>query len=106
MKYTISPRITEKTYRGISEEKNATNTYTFTVSAAASKEVVRKMVEEQFKVTVTDVRTVTLPGKARRFRGIPGRTSVTKKALVRLAKGQTIAAFDIATDEGTKKEKE
>jgi len=105
MKYTLSPRITEKSYRGISEEKNAINTYTFNVSPKASKEVIQKMVEEQFKVTVTDIRTVSTPGKARRFKGILGRTNATKKAIVRLAKGQTIAAFDIK-EEGDKKDKE
>jgi large subunit ribosomal protein L23 len=106
MKYTLSPRITEKTYRGISEDKKAANTYTFKVEGSASKEVIKKMVEDQFKVTVVDVRTVTLPGKVRRFRGVLGHTSEIKKALVRLAPGQTINAFDISTDEGDKKDKE
>ena len=108
MKYTLAPRITEKTYRGISDDAKVANVYTFTVSPKARKEEIKKAVEAEYKVTVEDVRTVTLPGKARRFRGIKGSTSSVKKAIVTVAKGQTIAAFDINTGDkaAAKKDKE
>ena len=95
MKHSLVPHITEKSYRGIQEDAKTSNTYTFKVDPKTSKEYVKKLVEDQFKVTVIDVRTVSIPGKARRFKGIPGRTSDIKKAIVRLAAGQKIAAFDI-----------
>ena len=108
MKHVLTPRITEKSYRGISEDAKLANVYTFVVSPKARKEEIKKAVEAEHKVTVVDVRTVTLPGKARRFKGIMGATSSVKKAIVTLAKGQTIAAFDNeASDKAdAKKEKE
>ena len=106
MKIPLKPRITEKTYRWISEDSKAANTYTFLVDPKARKEYIKRLVEDEYKVTVTDVRTISLPGKARRFKGIPGRTSDLKKALVRLAAGQRISAFDIETSQGDKTEKE
>ena len=102
MKHLLAPHITEKAYAGISEQKSLPSTYIFKVNAALSKETVKELVEKEFKVSVVDVRIINLPGKARRFRGIQGRTSPIKKAVVRLKVGDSIAAFDI----DTKKEKE
>ena len=94
MKYSITPHITEKTYLGISEDSKVAQTYTFKVTTATSKTDVKKIVEDTYKVSVTDVRIVRLPGKVRRVKGIVGHTNPTKKALVRLAVGDHIAAFD------------
>ena len=94
--YKISPRVTEKSYRFIGE--GDVKTYTFVVPVAISKQTIKAIVEKTHKVTVIDVRTVTTPGKVRRFKGVMGRTSTTKKALVRLIKGDTIPAFDRATE--------
>jgi large subunit ribosomal protein L23 len=105
MKHALVPHITEKSYAGIADEKGAANTYTFRVRPGITKEVVKRIVEREFKVTVTDVRIVNLPGKTRRFRGMVGRTSDRKKAIVRLAVGQKIAAFDLP-EEKAEKEKE
>jgi large subunit ribosomal protein L23 len=96
MKYSIAPHITEKAYRGVSEDTKDTQTYTFKVTTTASKTDVKNMVESTFKVTVEDVRTVSLPGKVRRFKGKIGHTNATKKAIVRLKAGDRIAAFDNA----------
>jgi len=106
MKYSIAPHITEKAYRGISEETKGSQTYVFKVTPSASKEDIKKMVEAAHKVHVVDVRTVTHPGKSRKFKGIAGHTSTTKKALVRLAVGERIAAFDTATETSTPSDKE
>jgi large subunit ribosomal protein L23 len=105
MKQALVPHITEKSYAGISDEKGAANTYTFRVRPGITKEIVKRVVEREFKVTVTDVRIINLPGKARRYRGQVGRTSDRKKALVRLAAGQKIAAFDLP-EEKAEKDKE
>ena len=97
MKYTIAPYITEKSYRGISEENKGSQTYVFKVTTTAGKTDIKKMVEAAYQVHVEDVRTLRQTGKARRFRNIPGRTAATKRALVRLRAGERIAAFDTAT---------
>ena len=51
-------------------------------------------VEALFKVNVTKVNTLNVKGKTKRFRGIKGRRSDVKKAVVTLAEGQSI---DITT---------
>lgn len=95
----LKPRITEKAYATISEEKGAANQYTFVVPRTARKEAIKREVEEQFKVHVEDIRVINLPPKKRRFRGKLGFTQMTRKAIVRLKKGETIATFDIQTEE-------
>ncbi len=95
MKQLLIPHVTEKSYSGISDEKGAVNTYTFRIKLDLTKEIVKRIVERDYKVTVTDVRIVKLPGKVRRFKGIVGKTSARKKAIVRIAAGQKIAAFDL-----------
>ena len=97
MKYIITPHITEKSYRGITEDTKGNQTYVFRVSVEARKEDIKKMVESAYKVHVADIHTVRLPGKVRRFKGITGHTNATKKALVRLYKGERIAAFDTSS---------
>jgi len=106
MKAALTPHVTEKSYAGIHEEKGATSTYTFRVAPKLTKELVKKFVEREFKVTVVDVRIVNLPGKKRRFKNITGRTSDRKKAIVRLAPDQKIAAFDLPDDKAETKGKE
>ena len=102
MKYLIKPRVTEKSYAIIEATKATGSTYTFQISPRLAKGDVKKVVEKQFNVTVEAVNIVNTPGKARRFKGIPGRTSDIKKAIVRLKKGDTIPAFDIEDAAGDK----
>lgn len=97
MKHTLAPRITEKAYSLISEDKGAVNQYTFKVSKSLRKETIKALIEKEFKVTVTGIRTITLPSKVRVFRGVAGKTQSVKKAIVRLKAGERIAAFDIET---------
>lgn len=101
MKAQITPHITEKSYSKI--EGNAFPIYTFKIAKGMDKVSVKSAVEKEFNVTVTDVNIIHLPGKARRFRGMAGKTNKIFKALVRLKKGETIKAFDI---EDTKADKE
>jgi len=70
------------------------NKVVFRVSADASKDEIAAAVEELFKVKVTKVNTMVTKGKTKRFRGIIGRRSDVKKAIVTLAEGQSI---DITT---------
>ena len=73
----------------LSEEQN---TYTFKVHPDANKLQIKEAVEEAFKVTVLSVRTISKKPKAKvdRYRGIMGKTSRSKKAMVKLAQGDTI----------------
>ena len=84
-----SPIITEKATR-LSEQ----NKVVFRVADDASKDEIAAAVEELFKVKVTKVNTLNVKGKTKRFRGIAGRRSDIKKAIVTLADGQSI---DITT---------
>lgn len=58
----LIPRATEKTYL-----EQAQRTYVFQVPAGTSKQAAAKLVEDQFKVTVTSVRVLTRKGKKTRF---------------------------------------
>jgi ribosomal protein L23 len=91
----LEPRATEKSYL---EQTN--RIYVFPVDLKASKQAIAKMVEDEFKVTVTDVRTEIRKGKKTRFsRGkhaYPGTTFRRDKkfAYVRLKKGDSIKVFE------------
>ena len=80
-----SPVITEKATLG-SEH----NQVTFQVPVDASKPEIKSAVEGLFEVQVISVNTLIRKGKTKRFRGQPGRQKDTKKAIVRLAEGQSI----------------
>lgn len=80
-----SPVITEKATLG-SEH----NQVTFRVPLDASKPEIKSAVEGLFAVQVVSVNTLVHKGKTKRFRGRPGRQKDTKKAIVRLAEGQSI----------------
>ena len=47
-------------------------------------------IEKIFSVKVTSVNTILQKGKVKRFKGVLGRRSNTKKAIVTLKEGQTI----------------
>jgi large subunit ribosomal protein L23 len=85
----LAPVITEKATL-LSEQ----NKVVFQVAADASKDEIAAAVEALFKVNVTKVNTLNVKGKTKRFRGILGRRSDVKKAIVTLAEGQSI---DITT---------
>lgn len=100
----ITPHITEKSYLGIGEGKSVAPTYTFRLPAGLTKEMVKKAIEKEFKVHITRVRTIHLPGKSRRVKGIVGRTQSVRKAIVTLKKGEKIAAFEIEEKKSEVKE--
>ena len=81
----LSPVITEKATL-LSEH----NKVVFRVANDATKDQIAAAIEELFKVKVTKVNTMIVKGKTKRFRGIKGRRSDVKKAIVTLAEGQSI----------------
>ena len=62
----------------------------FRVSLEATKPEIKASVETLFGVKVLAVNTLVVKGKTKRFRNRPGQRSDWKKAIVRLAEGQTI----------------
>ena len=81
----VAPVITEK-----STMASENNQVVFNVARTASKTDIKAAVEALFGVKVTAVNTLVRKGKAKRFRGIAGRQSDVKKAIVTLADGQSI----------------
>ncbi len=80
-----APHITEKAT--LLSEKNQ---FVFKVAVDATKPEIKTAVETLFKVKVTNVNTIVVKGKTRRFRGRPGQRSDVKKAIVTLAEGESI----------------
>jgi len=85
----IKPVITEKTSSLMAEGK-----YTFRVDKAANKIEIKHAIETIFKVNVTAVRTMNMPGKLKRQGRTQGMTPSWKKAVVTLRTGQTLPIFD------------
>jgi large subunit ribosomal protein L23 len=81
----VAPVITEKATL-LSEQ----NKVVFKVAMTATKPQIKMAVERLFDVKVTAVNTLVRKGKEKRFRGVVGRQSDVKKAIVTLAEGQTI----------------
>ena len=70
------------------------NKYTFKVAPSASKTQIKDAVHKLFDVKVVDCTTVNVRGKTKRVRGRPGKTASYKKAVVKLAPGETIKVFE------------
>jgi len=89
-KVLIKPLITEKCITS----KDKENTYFFKVDRRATKEDIKRSVEEIFKVHVVEVRTINVLGKPRRRRMSVGYRPRYKKAYVKISKGETIPIFE------------
>jgi large subunit ribosomal protein L23 len=81
----LGPVITEKATT-LSEQ----NKVVFKVRKDASKPQIKAAVEKLFQVKVESVNTLVRKGKEKRFRGMIGRQSDVKRAIVTLAEGQMI----------------
>ena len=81
----IAPVITEK-----SMAERANNVYVFKVNDKATKEDIKKAIEEAFKVEVASVNTLNTKAKRRRVGKYAGRTKTYKKAIVTLKNGSSI----------------
>lgn len=100
MKYVIEkPLITEKTFALAGR-----GWYTFAVALEANKSQIARDIHALYNVTATDVRTLLMHGKMRRS----GKSRVAvaktdwKKAMVQLASGQKIDAFEVTHEEEKK----
>ena len=68
--------------------------YVFKVAPSATKIQIKEAVAKLFNVKVVNCTTINVSGKEKRVRGKPGRTASWKKAIVRLAPGETIKVFE------------
>lgn len=84
--------------RPVITEKNTMltgqNKYTFEVAQEANKPQIKEAVEKAFKVKVSSVNVIHVPGKMRRAGRRRGMTSSWKKAVVTLEPGNKIELFE------------
>lgn len=86
----IRPLITEKVNKLVEERK-----YTFEVKQGVNRIEVKEAVEEIFKVNVVKVNIINVRKKERRVGKYEGFRPAVKKAIVTLADGQTLDAFEV-----------
>jgi large subunit ribosomal protein L23 len=83
------PSITEKN----TALRTSQNKYVFEVDPKAKKPEIKQAIEKVFSVKVLSVNTMVVKGKFKRMGKHAGYQSDWKKAIIRLAEGQTIAKF-------------
>jgi large subunit ribosomal protein L23 len=86
----IRPVVTE----GSAELQENLRTYTFIVTRDANKVEIRHAIEQLFDVKVQGVRTANYQGKWRRVGRSLGRRAAYKKAIVKLAEGESIDVYE------------
>jgi len=90
MEILIKPIVTEK----ITGQAESLNRYGFIVNRNANKLQIKKAVESLYNVSVESVNTLINGGKRKsRFTKagvISGRTGMSKKAIITIAKGESI----------------
>ena len=84
----LKPIITEKSMTAQADKK-----YTFKVAPTANKTQVKAAIEEIFGVKVEKVNTVNVLGKTKRMGRTIGKRPDYKKAIVKLAAGESIEFF-------------
>ena len=82
------PLITEKATKALE-----LNQYTFEVDHRAAKPDIKAAVEKMFDVQVVGVSTMNPPRRTRRIGRFAGKRAQVKKAVVRLAEGNSIQLF-------------
>jgi len=74
--------------------RELSNVVTLAVDPRAGKHDIKNAVEQLFQVKVLDVRTMRMPRKMRRVGKFLGAKREWKKAVVKLAEGQSIEFFE------------
>ncbi|NLA78689.1 MAG: 50S ribosomal protein L23 [Erysipelothrix sp.] len=85
----LRPIITEKSVKNTDQD----NKYTFEVAKGANKTQVKIAVEEIFKVNVEKVNIVNVKPKPKRMGQYQGTTKAVRKAIVKVAEGQSINLY-------------
>ncbi len=88
----IKPLITEKTMGNAKK-----NSFTFAVAPKATKEMVKKAVQDKFNVSVLSVSTAIVKGKTKKVgaRKTEVKNSVWKRATVIVKDGEKISIFEL-----------
>ena len=87
----LEPVVSEKSYDLIDD----VNTYTFVVDRGANKTQIKQAVSTLFGVQVLSVHTMNRIGKVKRTAYVVGKRKDTKRALVKLAEGDSIDFFEV-----------
>lgn len=85
----LRPIITEKSVKA----QEVDNKFTFAVAKGANRTQVRQAVEAIFNVKVEKVNIVNVRPRLKRVGKYSGTTNAVRKAIVKLAQGQTINLF-------------
>ncbi len=85
----IRPIVTERSFDQIEEE----NRYTFEVAKTSNKIEIAQAIQAIFDVRVVKVNTVNVKPKPKRVRYNMGYTRTWKKAIVKLAPGDSIDLY-------------
>ncbi len=85
-KLIIAPLLTEK-----ASQLSENNAYTFVVSLKTTKLTLLSEIKKTYKVTPKAIKIISVKGKNVFVRGKKGVTAPSKKAIVFLKKGDTIA---------------
>lgn len=81
-----APIVTEKSSKTTQEDGK----YVFKVDSKATKTEIKNAIEKIFKVKVEEISTMNIKPKKRRVGRYAGVSNRAKKAIVKLADGQTI----------------
>ncbi len=87
----LSPVVSEKSYDLVQDF----NTYTFIVHPTTNKTEIKQAVQHIFDVKVVSVNTINRKGKRKRTGYKIGKRSDQKRALVKLAVGESIDIFEV-----------
>jgi large subunit ribosomal protein L23 len=85
----IRPVVSEKSYAGLER-----NSYTFLVDERANKTEIKEAIQKIWNVQVLSVNTLIRRGKVKRRRFTKGKRADQKRAIVKLAEGDTIEIFE------------
>ena len=96
-----SALISEKSFAAASNGK-----FTFIVDKSASKDSVKQIVAELFKVEVLEVNMIAMKGKVKKTRKGTGKRSDFKKAILTLKKGDKIDLFEVEKETAKGKDKD
>jgi large subunit ribosomal protein L23 len=89
-KILLKPLVSEKS----NLLRESSNQVVFEVAQDANKQTIKAAVEQAFKVTVEDVRTLVVRGKFKTVGRYQGKRSNWKKAVVSLKAGDKIDLFE------------
>ena len=87
----FEPVVSEKSYDLIEDN----NTYTFLVDPRSNKTEIKQAIAEIFEVDVLRVNVQNRKGKIKRTGWVSGRRKDAKRALVKLAPGDSIDIFGV-----------